>query len=70
MQVCRVTAGQRNSDAAFESCMPNIKRYAFESCMQKQYKEMVAKVNGLQDIFGRWLKLTSSPIELLVLGAL
>jgi hypothetical protein len=33
-----------------------------------QYKEMVEKVKNLPDYFGRWLKSTSSPIELLVLG--
>jgi hypothetical protein len=30
---------------------------------------MVAKVKASPDIFGRWLEITSSPIELLVLGA-
>lgn len=34
-----------------------------------EYKEMVAKVRASSDIFGRWLKKSSSSIDLLVLGS-
>jgi hypothetical protein len=36
----------------------------------QNYKDLVEKVKAAPDIFGRWMKPQSSPIELLVLGAL